>query len=209
VTNKTETQARSPELSLDPRTRILSAALTVFQQEGLNRATMRRVAQVAGFTTGAIYSQFEGKEEIYACLLEDSLDRLFRICAAAVVPDDAEQSLSKLVNSYVDFYQNRPAEFELALYLSSGLGKHGLGPERDVMLNEALLRTFGLIDQALAEIEPRASQQKVRHSRNKLVLFMIGLLTLTLTGRHQSIEFNPSRMIEDVVGDVLRAVQAG
>jgi len=38
---------------------------------------------------------------------------------------------------------------------------------------------------------------------------MIGLLTLTLTGRHQSIEFNPSRMIEDVVGDVLRAVQAG
>jgi len=137
----------------------------VFQQEGLNRATMRRVAQVAGFTTGAIYSQFEGKEEIYACLLEDSLDRLFRICAAAVVPDDAEQSLSKLVNSYVDFYQNVQAEFELLCIYQAALGEqHGLGPERDVMLNEALLRTFGLIDQALAEIEPRASQAKVRNT---------------------------------------------
>ncbi len=145
----------------------------MFQQEGLNRATMRRVAQVAGFTTGAIYSQFEGKEEIYACLLEDSLDRLFRICAAAVVPDDAEQSLSKLVNSYVDFYQNRPGEFE-RLFLSAAGGSWSR-TRSDVMLNEALAEVR--VDrQALAEIEPRASQQKVRTSRKQLVLFMIGLL---------------------------------
>ena len=52
---------------------IVDAARHVFQQSGLEGASIRAIAQAAGCTTGAIYPHFRSKEEIYAVVLGDSL----------------------------------------------------------------------------------------------------------------------------------------
>lgn len=63
------------------RARILAAAATVFAQRGLDGASLDDVAAAAGFTKGAVYSNFAGKDELILALMDEQVaDRL----AAAV-----------------------------------------------------------------------------------------------------------------------------
>ena len=56
---------------------------------------MRAVATEAGCTTGAIYPLFDGKEDIYASLLQESLVRLHTaVASACAVEADAVRALT-------------------------------------------------------------------------------------------------------------------
>ncbi len=59
-------RARSDELT----DRLLQAAIEVFTDRGIEKAGVAAIARRAGVTTGAIYSRWEGKQE----LLLDALD---------------------------------------------------------------------------------------------------------------------------------------
>ncbi|BCP36313.1 hypothetical protein MINTMi198_16830 [Mycobacterium intracellulare M.i.198] len=47
------------------RDRILDAASKVFAAEGFAGATIDAIGQAAGFTKGAVYSNFESKDELF------------------------------------------------------------------------------------------------------------------------------------------------
>lgn len=47
------------------RDRLLGAASTVFAERGFAGATMQEVAAAAGFTTGALYSNFASKDDLF------------------------------------------------------------------------------------------------------------------------------------------------
>src|SRR5437016_12354998 len=53
------------------RTRLLEAAKRVFARRGFHAASLEEIAREAGATTGAIYSNFAGKEELFLALFED------------------------------------------------------------------------------------------------------------------------------------------
>jgi AcrR family transcriptional regulator len=53
------------------RARLLDAARRVFARRGFHAASLEEIAQEAGATTGAIYSNFAGKEELFLALFED------------------------------------------------------------------------------------------------------------------------------------------
>jgi AcrR family transcriptional regulator len=55
------------------RAALLEAARTVFLKAGYHGATVDAVAQEAGFTIGAVYSQFGGKAELFLALLEQRI----------------------------------------------------------------------------------------------------------------------------------------
>jgi AcrR family transcriptional regulator len=57
-----------------PREAVVSAAATVFLREGFQGSSVRRIAAEAGMTTGAIYSSFEGKADLFLAVLEEKLD---------------------------------------------------------------------------------------------------------------------------------------
>ena len=52
------------------RERVLEAARRVFVARGFHTATLDQIAEEAGFSKGAIYSQFESKAEVLLTLLE-------------------------------------------------------------------------------------------------------------------------------------------
>jgi AcrR family transcriptional regulator len=56
--------------SEETRTRILEAALRIFQQNGFERATMREIATEAGVAVGAAYYYFESKDAIVTAFYE-------------------------------------------------------------------------------------------------------------------------------------------
>jgi AcrR family transcriptional regulator len=54
---------------------LLDAARVLFARQGFHGASVDQVAEAAGFTKGAVYSNFSSKEELFLALLERQLDR--------------------------------------------------------------------------------------------------------------------------------------
>src|SRR6266498_3757034 len=71
------------------RGQLLDAAERVFAREGFRGASVEAIAAEAGYSHGAIYSNFNGKEDLFLVLVEERIDaRLARVYQAA----DAELS---------------------------------------------------------------------------------------------------------------------
>jgi AcrR family transcriptional regulator len=80
---------RRDEQRQQTRAQLLDAAERVFAREGFRGASVEAIAEEAGYSHGAIYSNFNGKEDLFLVLVEERIDaRLARVYQAA----DAELS---------------------------------------------------------------------------------------------------------------------
>jgi len=66
------------------RERLLVAARGVFARSGFHGASVEEIASEAGFSTGALYSNFDGKEDLFLMLMEREIDEHAREIADAV-----------------------------------------------------------------------------------------------------------------------------
>jgi AcrR family transcriptional regulator len=66
------------------RERLLAAARSVFASSGFHGASVEEIASRAGFSTGALYSNFDGKEDLFLELMEREIDEHSREIAQAV-----------------------------------------------------------------------------------------------------------------------------
>ena len=64
------TPARRRELT---RAALLDAAASVFAQRGFEGASLDEIAEAAGFTRGAIYKNFDGKEDLFFAVFDLNL----------------------------------------------------------------------------------------------------------------------------------------
>ena len=60
-----------PDRSIDPR--LLSAAKNEFLKKGFDKASLAEICKAAGVTTGALYKRYNGKEELFSALVEDTV----------------------------------------------------------------------------------------------------------------------------------------
>ncbi len=162
---------------------ILDAARRVFEAEGLEGASLRAIAAEAGYTPAALYFHFESKEAIYAEVLRNSLASLEtaidRAIARARTPTDRLQAAAM---AFFRFYADNPRDLDLGFYLfRGGMKPHGLGKERDEVLNAAL-------ENAMQPIASSAEALGARREEARLLMADIfahaaGLLLLAHTGR--------------------------
>ena len=66
------------------RERLLAAARSAFARSGFHGASVEEIASEAGFSTGALYSNFDGKEDLFLVLMEREIDKHQREIAEAV-----------------------------------------------------------------------------------------------------------------------------
>ncbi len=66
------------------RERLLRAARTVFARSGFHGASVEEIASEAGFSTGALYSNFSGKEDLFLVLMDREIDEYTREISDAV-----------------------------------------------------------------------------------------------------------------------------
>jgi AcrR family transcriptional regulator len=66
------------------RERLLGAARSVFASSGFHGASVEEIASRAGFSTGALYSNFDGKEDLFLVLMEREINEHAREIAEAV-----------------------------------------------------------------------------------------------------------------------------
>ena len=61
------------------RRHLLEAAAVVFGRKGFHAATLDEVAAAAGFTKGAVYSNFKNKDDLFLALFDDRIERQFAV----------------------------------------------------------------------------------------------------------------------------------
>lgn len=66
------------------RERLLAAARSAFAENGFHGASVEEIATRAGFSTGALYSNFDGKEDLFLVLMEREIEEHAREIAQAV-----------------------------------------------------------------------------------------------------------------------------
>jgi AcrR family transcriptional regulator len=61
------------ERKAETRTALVAAARAVLARRGFHAATVEEIAAEAGFTTGAVYSNFGGKDELVLAVVDETL----------------------------------------------------------------------------------------------------------------------------------------
>ncbi|HEY6384977.1 MAG TPA: TetR/AcrR family transcriptional regulator [Candidatus Acidoferrum sp.] len=104
--NMFNTAASSPKAQLT-RSNILSTALRVFRERGLESATMRELAAAAGASLGSAYYYFPSKEAIIQAYYDDVQAEHARRFAAALAEKrlDLKDRLSSAFHSKLDILQ--------------------------------------------------------------------------------------------------------
>lgn len=173
---------RQQALSETRRGLVLGAARAVFEECGIEGASIREIARRAGYTPGAIYSYFESKEAIYGALLAGSLDRLNTAVQAAQPADGSAAAFLKAkAQGWFGFYAANPRELDLGFYLVQGLAPRGLTSELNQRLNARLLQALAPCEQALLALGLDA--QAAARENTALFAHGVGLLLLQHTGR--------------------------
>lgn len=182
------------------RAAIVDAAKRVFAEHGLDGASIRLIARAAGYTPGAIYFYFPGKEHIYGDILGESLAALGRAVkdAAAEAPD-GEARLRAAARAFFVYYRDHPDELELGFYLFQGIRHRGLTPELDRQLNGRLIavlrvlaaavREFGRLDETAANLETVATASH-----------LVGILLMDKSGRLKTLGFAGETLVDHAIG---------
>lgn len=131
------------------RDRILDAAAKVFAAEGFAGATIDAIGQAAGFTKGAVYSNFESKDELFLALLDREFELRGEQIAIALDRSDGDTAAAALEvsRSVLDSVRDHSDYYVL-------LVEYWLRAQRDPQLRERLIeRRRAAADQALRIVE--------------------------------------------------------
>jgi AcrR family transcriptional regulator len=185
------------------RAGILAAATEVFARAGLEGATIRAIAQAAGYTAGAVYSYFPTKEAIYADILAQSLAALRdAVEAASRAAGDDEARVRAAIRAFYDFYRARPQELELGFYLFQGMKPRGLSRDIDRALNSKLIAVLMRIRAAImrtGSLRPLAAHRETVAA----MCHISGVLLMARTGRLKTLDSDADLLIEHYVAGLI------
>ena len=89
---------RQAELRGTARARLLDAAAAEFTERGYAGASLQAIAERAGLTRGAIYWNFESKQELFLILLDERVDKPARELMKITESADAAQPTAALIS---------------------------------------------------------------------------------------------------------------
>ena len=204
-------EARKGRLALvsdAKKAHILAAAKEVFEEYGLEGASVREIAKRAGYTPGAIYSYFTAKEEIYGALLADSLERLNNaVSKSSSGAKSSTQRVERSALGFYEFYASNPRDLDLGFYLFGGARPYGLTPELNKTLNTRLRDSLQHFEHALLELgaSPKVAKEEV----TAFFAHCVGLLILENTHRIRMFKEDSAKLCSTYVTQVLDRVKGG
>jgi TetR/AcrR family transcriptional regulator, repressor of fatR-cypB operon len=141
----------------DPRARILSAALELFEERGFDATAVPEVAKRAGVATGSIYRYFASKDELVNALYRSWKTKYYETVLSDPPPDaTARAAFSHYWRGMAAFARKYPtaARF-LDLHHHSGyLVDESLKPERDAQAIAASFIARGVQAGEVRKIAP-------------------------------------------------------
>lgn len=97
------------EKQAQTRARLIDAAAKVFARRGYHGASVEEVAAEAGFSTGAVYSNFAGKEDLFLALADRKVaDRVAEVRALAEAAERGESPSEHAADQFRAFLERDP-----------------------------------------------------------------------------------------------------
>ena len=120
--------------ALDVRGALLKSGREEFLALGFEKASLRVICKKAGLTTGAFYSHFSGKEELFDALVKPMLDGFSRMYEAVIAEElsDLTTGVDNELTSITYAVRHRD-EFRLLFECSAGTKYEGF---RERLINE-------------------------------------------------------------------------
>ncbi|HEY8808956.1 MAG TPA: TetR/AcrR family transcriptional regulator [Solirubrobacterales bacterium] len=142
---KRETRA---EKQARTRAGLLATAARVFARRGYNGASVEEIAEEAGYSHGAVYSNFDGKADLFLAVFEDYMAERAQELAATQVDLDTDAPLEARARALADQWMERFAGDRESFVLHMEFIAHaGRDPElagrfgsRSASLREAVSR---------------------------------------------------------------------
>jgi AcrR family transcriptional regulator len=146
------------------RALILEAAQRVLSRSGLENASMREIAKEAGYTPGAIYSYFSGKQMIMTALLESMLHRLATATEQSVsLKTLPEQAMGVRARAWVTYLMENALDKQVLLHLYQTVGNQKKDPKEGPRIHDLVIQTLDpLIRSApLASLDPVVAKSEL------------------------------------------------
>ncbi|MEJ5255012.1 MAG: TetR/AcrR family transcriptional regulator [Acidimicrobiales bacterium] len=147
------------------RQHILDAAERVFGRKGFHNATLKEIAEQAEFSVGALYGFFDGKDDLFAQVLERQGRALLDTMELAVEgAGSALEKLHRVADAQLDYFRQRPDFYRLferelggaTWTFRTSLNEAGFERYREVMAFEA-----GIFREGVASGELRAEDPEM------------------------------------------------
>src|SRR3981081_3886546 len=95
------------------RRRLLDAGIAVFAERGFHGASIEEIADRAGFSSGAFYSNFESKEELFLALLDERTSEVVGETREIVAAQPSYEDVFAALRARIATGPSRPGWFLL------------------------------------------------------------------------------------------------
>lgn len=190
---RAERQART-------RDRLVEVARRLFLADGYNATSLDRVALEAGFSKGAVYSNFSGKEELCLAVLDEiRTEQVDRVMAAFTADDDLDGRIDAFAG-WAREHLGNPRWTALEVELA-GVARHSA-----FVRDELVVRHQALVDAAAALLERVTEEAGVRPAlperRAAVALLSLGIGLGSLRSLDASLD-------ADIYAETMRALLRG
>ena len=135
------------------REELVAAAGRVFARRGYHKATVEEIAAEAGFSTGAVYSNFDGKEELFLAIADRQVEvRVAEIEAVAGAAERQGDAGAEAADQFRAFLEADP-DWPLLFYEFWSLSV------RNPELQDELAKRRDAIRDALADTLERVASE--------------------------------------------------
>jgi AcrR family transcriptional regulator len=184
------------------RERLLDAAATVFAERGYRAASVEDIASAAGVTKGAVYWNFESKEDLFFALMDERVDRLAHELTGVTEQAPREIETAPLVSRGISsFVVEQPALILL-------LQEYWALAVRDEQLREGYVQRRRALRVRLAEAleaRHRTTGVPLTVPAEALATGIIGLAS----GLTQEQIADPEAVPADLLGEILSLLYDG
>jgi AcrR family transcriptional regulator len=182
------------------RDRLLDAATALFATHGLNGTSLADIAEHAGVTTGAIYSNFSTKNDLFAAVVERHMERQAneyrRLYSTA---GSAADRLQSGADRWMTLISEQPDYFPLFVEVwRVSLGDPGIRRRLRNAYRKLLAELAALIAEGSPEVAPDMTDEAAE-------MFAM-IITSLADGLAMRKILDPSKVPDDLFGRFLRLV---
>jgi AcrR family transcriptional regulator len=178
---------------------LLEAAGVVFARRGYHEAGVEEIASEAGFSTGAVYSNFAGKEELFLALADRQVEeRVAEIRAVAESVEAGGEAAAEAGRQFQELLK-RDRDWPLLFYEFWSFGV------RSAKIQEEFTKRRHAVQDALAETLDRLAAQLGFELRFPAPMLATAI-GATLNGLAFERAADPGAISDEVLGEFVAAI---
>ena len=204
MSDQAEMQPRRPRLTraerrAQTRARLLVSAREVFAERGFYAASVDDVAERAGLTSGALYGNFAGKEELFLAVLDEHVaDRVGSVVRATAAVEGS-CAVRAGADDWMRFLREQPSWYPLFIEFWSYAVRHE-------ELRPQLARRFGAFPESTARLVRVGAARQGLEIPDDVASALGILFTALADGLALMKLMDPTAVPDELFGDALSAL---